>query len=98
PDADAAGCAGQPMLLGGPPAGESDRLEFARQDLQSLAFEAHHPAGEDGFDGHDRSVHAGDPRGKVSWSGNLSDAAPTPRLNAANARRRSPCMAIRTLT
>src|SRR3546814_2081619 len=42
----------------------SSDLEFARQDLQRLAFEAHHPAGEGGFDGHDRSVHAhaGHPR------------------------------------
>src|SRR3546814_10622194 len=52
-------------LFRSPPAGESNRLELARQDLQRLAFEAHHPAGEDGFDGHDRSVHAAIPTGKT---------------------------------
>src|SRR3546814_6643218 len=56
-------------LFRSPPAGESNRLELARQDLQRLAFEAHHPAGEGGFDGHDRSVHAAIPTGKTPRPG-----------------------------
>src|SRR3546814_598166 len=69
PHAHAARRTGRPVLLGRPPAGESNRLELARQDLQRLAFEAHHPAGEDGFDGHDRSVHAAIPTGKTPRPG-----------------------------
>src|SRR5690606_2523412 len=69
PHADAAGRTGRPVLLGGPPAGESDRLEFARQALQRLASEAHHPAGEGGSDGHDRSVQAASPTVKAPRAG-----------------------------
>src|SRR3546814_17208853 len=72
-------------LFRSPPAGESNRLELARQDLQRLAFEAHHPAGEDVFDGHDRAVHAAIPTGKTPRPG----LATCSRLRTG---KRDPCV------